>query len=83
MEEKAIVIFNAYKKNICVDIEIPTDITARELICALNFAYSLEIDTENETKCHLQMENPIALLRGNKILKDCGIRNGSIIYYTE
>lgn len=83
MENKVVVIFNIIKRNITIDLEVPTDITARELIYALNQAYHLEIDTDDITKCHLQMENPIALLRGNKVLADCGIRDGSIIYYTE
>ena len=83
MEDKVVVIFNIIKRNITIDLEVPTDITARELIYALNQAYHLEIDTDDITKCHLQMENPIALLRGNKVLADCGIRDGSIIFYTE
>lgn len=83
MENKVVVIFNIIKRNITIDLEVPTDITARELIYALNQAYHLEIDTDDITKCHLQMENPIALLRGNKVLADCGIRDGSIIFYTE
>lgn len=83
MEEKIIVIFNAPKKNICVDLEIPTDITARDLVRSLNEAYNLGIDTDDIKKCHLQMENPIGLLRGNLVIADSGIRNGSVISYTE
>lgn len=83
MDKKVIVIFVNVKQNTSVDIEVPVDISARDLIRALNEAYSLNINTDDITKCHLQMENPIALLRGNRILSDCGIRKGSVIYYTE
>ena len=31
----------------------------------------------------LKSENPIALLKGNKSLSEFGLRNGSIINYTE
>ena len=64
-----------------VDIDIPLDITASELVMALNSAYSLEIDTNNIKDCYLKSENPIALLKGNRLLEDYGIRNGSIIYH--
>lgn len=79
----AIVVFHAEKKKIEVDLEIPLNITANDLVVALNTAYDLKIDTSNIKNCHLVAENPIALLRGNKTLAEYGIRNGSIIYFTE
>lgn len=79
----AIVEFEAKEKAICVDLEIPLDITANELVFALNKAYELGIDTTNIKNCYLKAEKPIALLKGNKTLEEYGIRNGSIIYYTE
>ena len=66
-----------------VDLEIPLDITTRELIMGLNQAFDLGIDTSDIKKCYLKAENPIALLRGNKLLSEYGLRNGSIINYTE
>ncbi len=83
MKNMVVVIFKDAKKNISVDIEVPVDISARELLRALDQAYGLGIDVDDITKCHLQMENPIFLFRGNKLLADGGIRDGSIIYYTE
>lgn len=83
MDGKAIVIFNICKKNISVDLEIPLDITANDLIIALNKAFELDIDIENVLNCYLKSENPIALLRGNKTLLEFGIRNGSIINFTD
>ncbi len=83
MDEKVIVTLVLEKKKIEMDIEIPTDITVRDLITALNEVFKLGINLDDVTKCHLQMENPIALLRGNKTLLSSGIREGSVIYYTE
>ena len=79
----AIVVFVATKSNIQVDLEIPLDISANELVVALNAAYGLGIDTSNIKNCYLKAENPIALLRGDKTLAEFGLRNGSIINYTE
>ena len=82
-KDRVIVIFNNYKANTSVDIEIPVNITATELVIGLNTAYDLGIDTSDIKKCYLKMEKPIALLRGNKTLEQYGIHNGSIINYTE
>ncbi len=65
-----------------VDLDIPIAISANELVVALNEAYELGIDVTNIKKCYLQAENPIALLRGNKTIGEFGLRNGSVIYYT-
>lgn len=82
-KETAIVVFHITKRNFSVDLETPLNITANELVLALNAAYELEIDTSDIKNCYLKAENPIALLRGNKTLADYGLRNGSDIYYTE
>ena len=39
----AIIIFNIVKRKYTVDLEIPLDITANELVIALNSAYELGI----------------------------------------
>ena len=74
---------NLTKKNITADIEVPLNISANEFVVALNSAYDLGIDTTNIKNCYLKAENPIALLRGNKSLMEFGLRNGSVINYTE
>lgn len=51
LSEKILVQFNMIKRKRTVDIEIPTDITARELIIGLNEAYNLEIDITNVKEC--------------------------------
>lgn len=83
MYDKAVIIFNRPDKKIQVDLEIPLDITANELVSALNEAYKLGIDTSNILNCYLKAENPIALLRGNKTLRQYGIRNGTVINFTD
>lgn len=78
-KEKVIVIFKILKNNYQADLELPLNITANDLVRALNEAYSLGIDTEDLKKCYLKSENPIALLRGNKTLAEFGIHDGSLI----
>lgn len=80
MDEKAIVIF-CVKGGISVDLEVPLDITATELIHALNTAYKLGIPTERIGESYLKCENPVALLRGSKTLGGMGIHNGSRIVF--
>ena len=82
-KETAIIILNITKKNICVDLEVPLDISANDLVNALNTAYALGIDTSNIKDCYLKAENPIALLKGNKTLAEFGLRNGSVINFTD
>lgn len=82
-KDTAIIIFNIIRRNMTVDLEIPLHISANELVIALNAAYSLGIDTSDMKNCYLKAENPIALLRGNKTLAEFGLRNGSVINYTE
>lgn len=82
-KDTAIVIFRIQKRDYMVDLDIPLNISANELVMALNEAYDLQIDTSDVKNCYLKSENPIALLKGNKTLEDYGIRNGSIINYTE
>ena len=81
--ETAIIIFKISQKNLSFDLEIPLDISANELVNALNTAYNLGIDVTDVKNCYLKAENPIVLLRGNKLLGEFGVRNGTLITYTE
>lgn len=74
-----VIILNFHKLNKLVDIEVPLNISAKELLFALNVAYKLNIDTEDMSKCYLKSENPIALLKGDKTLREYKLRDGSII----
>lgn len=82
-KETAIIVFNIIKRNFTVDLEVPLDISTNDLVNALNTAYELGIDTSDIKNCYLKAESPITLLKGNKTLAEFGIRNGSVINYTE
>lgn len=82
-KETAVVEFCMEKRNLKVDLEIPLYISANELVVALNNAYQLGIDTTNTKQCYLKAERPIAFLQGERELEKFGIRNGSVIYFTE
>lgn len=82
-KDTVIIIFKILRRNFITDIEVPLNISANELVTALNDAYELNIDTTDIKNCYLKAENPIALLRGNKTLAEYGMRNGSIITFTE
>lgn len=82
-KEAAIIIFNIINRNFTVDLEVPLDISANDLVNALNTAYELGIDTSDIKNCYLKAENPIVFLKGNKTLAEFGIRNGSVINFTE
>ena len=82
MTDSVVVIFMNVEKNINVDLEVPLYITARELVIGLNEAYELDIDINDIKKCYLKVDNPVMLLRGNMLLRDAGIRNGSVISYS-
>lgn len=81
MNEKAIVEFINKNDNSRTELEIPINITANDLIIALNKAFNLEMDIENIFNCYLVAENPIAFLHGNKELSEYGIRNGTKIIF--
>lgn len=82
-KETAIIIFNITKRDYTVDLEVPLDISANDLVSALNTAYKLGIDTSDIKNCYLKAERPIALLKGSKTLAEFGLRNGSVINFTE
>ena len=81
MNNKAIVQFinSSTKQN--TELEIPVNITANDLIIALNEAFDLKMDVDNIFCCYLIAENPIAFLHGNKELSEYGIRNGTKIIF--
>jgi len=83
MGDRAVVILRIHKRNFETDLEVPLDISANDLVAALNAAYDLGIDVSDVKNCYLKAENPIALLKGNKSLYDYGVRNGTVINLTE
>jgi len=79
--DKAVITFKTEPDGIETDLEIPLDISAYWLLAALDEAYALGTDFSDMRKCFLTSERPAALLKGTRLLKDCGICSGSIIYY--
>lgn len=83
MENRAIIILRIQKNNTEIDLDVPLDISANDLVIALNTAYDLGIDTTDVKNCFLKSEKPKALLKGNKTLLDFGVRNGTVVNFTE
>ena len=65
------------------DLDIPLDISAIDLIIALNEIYSLGYDLNRINEYGIKMENPICLMKGTKPIYEYGVMNGSIINITE
>ena len=78
-QETAITILRLVRSGRTVDLEVPLNITANELVLALNTAYELGINVEDTKNCFLRAERPVALLKGNTTLKEFGVRNGTTI----
>ncbi len=83
MENNAVIVFNMLSRNKKVNLDVPLDMTANELVLALNEAYDLRIDTSDIKNCFLRSENPIALLKGYRTLREFGIINGSEVLFLD
>lgn len=81
MKNTIIMIFDHKKKNQIYDIEVPLDITANELIYGLNKGLNLGLNLERIEDCYLCTEAPVALLRGNILLEEFGLRDGTTIHF--
>ncbi|MCL2812738.1 MAG: EsaB/YukD family protein [Clostridia bacterium] len=76
-----IVEFQDLVRNTKRDLQVPLDMSAGNLIEALTEAYQLGIDMSDATQKYLQSENPIALIQGERTLKDLGLHDGSTILF--
>jgi len=63
------------------DLDVPLDISANELCSALFQKYLPEQHSDVQ-QYYLKAERPIALLRGERTLREYGIRDGSVINIT-
>lgn len=79
MKDKIRIIANIPDRAVREELEVPDSITANELIMAFARMYGLGMDEDNIFQYYLKADNPKALLRGNKTLKDYGVRNGTEI----
>lgn len=82
MGKSIIAVLHLHKQNKKVDIQVPLNITANELVVALNEGFNLGINTNDIKQCYLKTENPIALLKGNKTIEEFQLRDGTVINYT-
>lgn len=82
MEKYAIVIFKNLRTGEQKDLKIPVDITANELYSALNSVFGVNGNEKNMLSGYLKSENPINFLKGEKTLREYGIRNGTVIMYS-
>lgn len=78
MEDRAVIQF-MYRNGEKKDIDVPLDISAAELIRALNAAFSLGIPDAGMKDAYFKAENPIALIKGEKTLKELGVYTGTFI----
>ncbi len=83
MDKKEIIVqFINHRTGKEMDIEIPLDITANELILGLNEGLGLNMATDTIFQCSLSAENPIVLIRGTRTLAELGLRDGSVIHFS-
>jgi len=81
-QEKAVLVFNDLRTGTAADVEVPLSISANELIAGLNRAFQLGIDMDDVKNCYLKAENPFVLLKGDRLLSEFGVRNGTEINFT-
>ena len=79
--ENAVIEFVNKKTDERIELEVPLNITANELISALNFKYKLGINREDYHNFYMCMENPIGFFRGERSLEQFGVRNGTVIIF--
>ena len=77
--DKAIITLKIQNTNEEYELEIPTNITVKELCNALNRALRLEERNIDISNYYIKTFNPLSFIKGRDILKDYGIRNGTII----
>ena len=81
MKDKVILLFEREKTGECFDIEVPLQITANELLVALNRGLGLGLNLADVSQCYLTTEDPIALLKGDVLLEEFGIHDGTKICF--
>lgn len=83
MNDNIIVLFKNCKLEKEIDLEIPKNLTANELIYGLNDSFNLGINMDKPLQCYLRADYPKALIRGEKTLEELGIRDGTTIFFDE
>lgn len=80
MKDSIIIQFFSFRGRRPLELDIPVDISAEELIRVLNDVYRLGMDPARPQEFHLQAENPIVLLRGSRTIREFGLHDGSRLY---
>ncbi len=80
-QNNVIITINLVKEGIKRDLDVPLDISANDL-CEALFERYIPLAQNDMNSYYLKAEKPIALLRGERTLRDYGIRDGSIINIT-
>lgn len=81
MNDSVIVVFCNNATGQKCDVEIPTNISVKNLIIGLNEAFGLGIDVRNSSELYLRTENPIGILAGDIKVCDCNIYTGTEICF--
>lgn len=81
MSDSIIVEFERMRTNERFDMEIPKDITANDLVKALNIGLSLGINMDDVSQCYLMADNPLSLLRGETTIEEYGLYDGSKVIF--
>ena len=77
--DKAIITLKIQNTNEEYELEIPINITVKELCHALNVGLRLEERNIDISNYYIKTFNPLSFIKGRDFLKDYGIRNGTII----
>lgn len=81
MAENVIMQFARQKTGECFDIEVPLNITANELLYALSQGLQLGLNLADMSQCYLVTENPVALIKGDVLLEEFGVHDGTRICF--
>jgi len=74
-----VITFVDEEKNCSHDLVVPDEISADEFIDAMHKAYKIYGRTADSQR-FMRMEYPIGLLKGERSLRDLGMRNGAVVY---
>lgn len=77
--EKAIVTVTVDGTSIEKELEIPIDISVKEICAVLSKTLALDEKKVSITGYYIKTENPICFLKGNDILKKFNVANGTKI----
>lgn len=80
MGDRAVIIINIPEIGLREDLEIPTDITVNDLIIAIGKIYGRKVENEHIFDYYLRMDNPKALMSGERKLSEYEVRDGSEIW---